>query len=252
MPLSLINNGDSGLDARTKINAAIQAADNPGANAALAAALAAKLDAAGGTMTGSLVNSTNGAASTPALSLTGTPFTGGSATTTKPLALLETTGATSNEWSTSGTMLGLNAPSGFSGNLLDVQINGARRGRVTSSGAYILTDSGGRDYDISPYSVFGIKFGGTITATMAVATRDGNAVYFGRDTAIGWTTSANDATAHIYGSTFLAAQLFNRTSTPEGSQAAAPGSAAFVNNGGAGEFYIKTSGTGATGWTKVI
>lgn len=75
-------------------------------------------------MTGALVNSTNGAASTPALSLTGTPFTGGSATTTKPLALLETTGATSNNWSTSGTMLGLNAPSGFAGNVIDLQRNG--------------------------------------------------------------------------------------------------------------------------------
>lgn len=96
----------------------------PGDNTALAAALAAKLDKAGGTMTGALVNSTNGAASTPALKFTGTPFTGGSSTTTKPLALFETAGATSNNWSTSGTMLGLNAPSGFAGNVIDAQLNG--------------------------------------------------------------------------------------------------------------------------------
>lgn len=94
------------------------------ATSALTTVLNAKLDLAGGTMTGALVNSTNGAASTPALKFTGTPFTGGSATTTKPLALLETTGATSNNWSTSGTMLGLNAPSGFAGNVIDAQLNG--------------------------------------------------------------------------------------------------------------------------------
>ena len=110
----------------------------PGDNTALAAALAAKLDKAGGTMTGALVNSTNGAASTPVLALTGTPFTGGTATTTKPLALLETTGATSNNWSTSGTMLGLNAPSGFGGSLLAAQLNGAARMSLASDGVISL------------------------------------------------------------------------------------------------------------------
>ena len=87
----------------------------------LAAALAAKLDLAGGTMTGALVNSTNGASGAPAIKLTGTPFSGGTGTTTKPLALIEPTGTTSTGWSTSGTMLGINAASGFAGRLLDVQ-----------------------------------------------------------------------------------------------------------------------------------
>ena len=103
------------------------------ATGALAAALAAKLPLSGGTMTGVLVNSTNGAASTPVLQLTGTPFTGGTATTTKPLALFETTGATSNNWSTSGTMLGVNAPSGFGGNIIDAQVNGVRKFSVDAS-----------------------------------------------------------------------------------------------------------------------
>lgn len=93
----------------------------PGDNTALAAALAAKLDLAGGTMTGALVNSTNGASGTPAIKLTGTPFSGGTGTTTKPLYLIEPTGTTSTGWNTSGTMLGVNAASGFAGNLLDVQ-----------------------------------------------------------------------------------------------------------------------------------
>lgn len=70
------------------------------------------------------IQSVNGAASAPPLSLTGTWFTGGTATTTKPALLIEPTGTTSTNWSTSGTGLGVNAPSGFTGNLLDLQING--------------------------------------------------------------------------------------------------------------------------------
>lgn len=100
----------------------------------LQAALDAKLAKAGGTMTGQLVNSTNGAASTPSLLLSGTPFTGGSATTTKPLVNIETAGATSTGWSTSGTMLGVNAPSGFAGNLADWQVNGTPRFKVDKDG----------------------------------------------------------------------------------------------------------------------
>lgn len=114
----------------------------PGGGMTQAAADALYLALAGGTMTGALVNSTNGAASTPALQLTGTPFTGGSATTTKPLALLETAGATSNNWSTSGTMLGVNAPSGFGGRLFDMQVNGSSRVQVSSTGGLELRPAG--------------------------------------------------------------------------------------------------------------
>ncbi len=45
--------------------------------------------------------------------------------------------------------------------------------------------------------------------------------------------------------------LFFRTSTPEGAQAAQPGSLCSVNNSGTGQLYIKTSGTGNTGWCLV-
>jgi len=77
----------------------------------------------GGTLTGQLIQSTNGAASTPPLLLSGTAFTGGSATTTKPSLLVEPTGTTSNNWSTSGTLLGANAPSGFTGSVISGQVN---------------------------------------------------------------------------------------------------------------------------------
>ena len=96
------------------------------------------------TNTFSLANtfSANGALSTPAVSITGTPITGGSATTTKPLVLIETSGATSTAWHTSGTMFGVNAPNAFSGTILEAQVNGASRLTLSSGGAMTLAASG--------------------------------------------------------------------------------------------------------------
>jgi hypothetical protein len=75
-----------------------------------------------------------GALSTPALAFTGAPIiTGGTGTTTKPLVLLEPTGATSTGWSTTGTMLGVNSLTGFTGSLLDLQINGVSKFLVNST-----------------------------------------------------------------------------------------------------------------------
>lgn len=54
----------------------------------------------------------------------GTWNTGGSSTTTKPYFLIEPSSATSTAWGTSGTGLGINAASGFVGNLADFQLNG--------------------------------------------------------------------------------------------------------------------------------
>jgi hypothetical protein len=73
------------------------------------------------------ISSLNGAASAPPATLTGTWFTGGTATTTKPQLLLEPAGTTSTAWSTAGTGLGINATSGFTGRLLDLQVNGTSR-----------------------------------------------------------------------------------------------------------------------------
>ena len=75
------------------------------------------------------------AASTPQEKISGNWYTGGTATTTKPQLLIEpATVGTSNAWSTSGTGLGVNAPSGFSGNLIDTQIAGSEKFRVDNSG----------------------------------------------------------------------------------------------------------------------
>lgn len=75
-----------------------------------------------------------GAASTPSVSFLGTWFTGGTSTTTKPKLLIEPSGTTSTAWSTSGTGLGINAASGFTGRLIDAQVNGTSRMVVTGAG----------------------------------------------------------------------------------------------------------------------
>jgi len=90
---------------------------------------------AANTFTGAQVISVKGVVSTPPLSLTGTIFSGGSATTTKPQLLIEPTGTTSTNWNTAGTMLGCNAPSGFAGNLLDLQRNGTNFWQFQAVGA---------------------------------------------------------------------------------------------------------------------
>jgi len=167
----------------------------PGDNAALAAALALKLDKAGGTMTGPLVNSTNGAASTPVLSLTGTPFTGGTATTTKPLALLETTGATSNNWSTSGTMFGLNAPSGFAGNLLSAQVNATNKCLITANGELYLNDA---DQVCMTYASSMVRFNGNASFSVGIG-RSGNVgLALGSIAGLRWTNDIPTAGADIH------------------------------------------------------
>jgi hypothetical protein len=94
------------------------------------------------TSSGRFINSYNATASSPAKAFTGTWFTGGTSTTTKPQVLIEPTGATSTAWSTSGTGFGVNAASGFAGNLLDLQVNGTSRAILTNAGRLDIVGTG--------------------------------------------------------------------------------------------------------------
>jgi hypothetical protein len=92
------------------------------------------------TLDGRFISSLNGDLSATGIAgvpvaATGTWITGGTATTTKPQVLIEPTGTTSTAWSTDGTGLGINAASGFAGRLLDLQLNGTSKFRVTHQGA---------------------------------------------------------------------------------------------------------------------
>lgn len=82
------------------------------------------------TIGGRFIDICAAAASLPPISVSGTWYTGGTATTTKPQVIIEPIGTTSTGWNTAGTGLGVNAPSGFSGNLLDLQVNGSSHARI--------------------------------------------------------------------------------------------------------------------------
>jgi hypothetical protein len=75
------------------------------------------------TASGIVTHSAAGAASASAATFTGAPYTGGTGTTTYPLVYInDGTGPTT--FSTNGTELGFNTPSGFTGNFLDAHVNG--------------------------------------------------------------------------------------------------------------------------------
>lgn len=142
------------------------------------------------TFTAANIFSANGAASTPALKLTGVLFTGGSATTTQPLCLIQPTGATAvSSWNTNGTFIGINSASGFAGNFLDfhnnggssvfrVDVNGTATTARDFSALYYTFQNGGYIYGISDGtwrmtkasgSGFGLlQFGGTSASFSAL------------------------------------------------------------------------------------
>lgn len=99
---------------------------------------------------------TNGAASTPVIKFTGSIFTGGSGTTTTPFMLWQPTGTTAaTDWSTSGTWWGVNAPTGFAGNFIDLRINAGGRFSLDKNG--VMTFSNGSTTNaISPFLAEGI------------------------------------------------------------------------------------------------
>lgn len=79
----------------------------------------------GNIFTASNTFSANGAASIPALSISGIVFAGGTSTTTVPLFLIQSNNSTAvSSWNTNGTQIGINCASVFSGNLIDFHANG--------------------------------------------------------------------------------------------------------------------------------
>jgi hypothetical protein len=90
------------------------------------------------TVLASTVHSSAGAASQAGLAVSGAPYTGGTGTTNFPQLYVNTSGSTGpSTFSTSGTMFGINAPSGFSGNLVDTFVNGTGKFTVQAAGGAI-------------------------------------------------------------------------------------------------------------------
>jgi hypothetical protein len=81
-------------------------------------------------------------ASQSAITLTGSPYAAGTATTSFPLLYLNS-GAAPTTFSTAGTMLGINEPSGFTGNAIDIHNNGGSSLlTVNGSTGSIITNGG--------------------------------------------------------------------------------------------------------------
>jgi YD repeat-containing protein len=133
--------------------------NSSGANAGLATVTTDGTDV---TLTGRFISSLNGAASAPPGTFTGTWFTGGTSTTTKPQVLIEPTGTTSTAWNTSGTGLGVNAASGFTGNLYDLQLNGTSK-YAFGVGALTFGDA----VDLAFNTTTGTKIGTATTQKLA-------------------------------------------------------------------------------------
>jgi len=113
-----------------------------------------------------------GAASKSQITITGTLFTGGSGTTTFP-SLYINQGTAPTNLSTAGTEFGINAPSGFTGNMIDLKLNGASTSSFTVSAlgattvAGLLTGSSGANFSGSVQAGSASFFGWTSTTFMS-------------------------------------------------------------------------------------
>lgn len=87
------------------------------------------------TFPGEIFHTGSGAANQAGIESTGTLFTGGTGTTTRPFFYINHGPTQPTTWSTLGTVIGINAPSGFTGSWLDFHINGGTSVfSVTNSG----------------------------------------------------------------------------------------------------------------------
>lgn len=97
-----------------------------------------------------VTNSVSGAASTPAVNNSGTPFAG-TATTSKALTLWEWGSPTTNNWDTVGNVLGINQASGGTANFLYFQVNAANVYKATFQGGFTFWNTNDfADYRGSP------------------------------------------------------------------------------------------------------
>lgn len=194
------------------------------------------------TLAGNTSITGNAAASTPIQLLSGTWYTSGTATTNKPQLLVEPAGTTSTNWSLNGTGLGVNAPSGFTGNLLNLQTNNSSKFKV--------------DYDGSVISSGQIQSASSVVTATNVGTLISNYYYptfaqTGTGQAvrgIALTPTYNQPSATSVQNTDL---LINRTETSLGTT---PGAQYLIDAqvGGSSKFSVSNAGAGylaAASWT---
>ena len=181
----------------------------------------------GNTFTGAQVISTAGAASTPAMTYSGSVYAAGTGTTTLPLWYHSPSGTTAaTTWNTSGTVLGTNEASGFSGNQLDLKKGGSSVFTVRHDG---FTQVG-----------VGFSCNNIYSATTILCLSLGSAFGASNGVVASGSLGLNGDTS--FGVTF-------GTGSPEGVKSAKVGTLYLRTDGGAGStLYVKEAGTGNTGW----
>lgn len=93
------------------------------------------------TWTGHHIFSVNGAASSPAMIFTGSPFAGTTGNSL-PLVFLQQTGATTPVFDSSGTFFGINYASGYAGTIFQCWANGTSVFRLTNAGGFFFNQGG--------------------------------------------------------------------------------------------------------------
>jgi len=214
-------------------------------SSALGAIPNSSVDGATGAVTlARLILAANAAASTPPMSMTGTWFTGGTSTTTKPHFLIEPAGTVSTAWSTSGTGLGVNAPSGFAGNLLDLQVNGTSVFNVNNAGwlgapvanfgSTVISSNG-----IALVNARSITFTGSLAGTV-----NWGDLFIARDAAntLAQRNGANAQTSRIY-NTFTSATDFELAKIEWAGNILRIGTEKGADGGTARDMELQTDGT---------
>lgn len=173
--------------------------------------------------TGAILDSQVGAASTPAVYLTGTAFAG-TGTTSFPLMLIQPSTATaSTAWGTSGTLLGVNAHTGIS-NVFDFQVDGTSRLSLSAGG--VLTTA---NVTMGASSTFTWSSRGALSSPASGTVQIGSI----------------DAAAPV-AQTFSAQSVVAGTSNTAGAAMVIQGSRS-TGTGAGGSITIKTAAAGSTG-----
>lgn len=93
---------------------------------------------------GQLTDQFSPSSGTSALAFTGTLLTGGTGTSNRPHVYINQGVTAPTTWSTSGTEIGVNAPSGFAGNFFDFHVNGGvSLAKLDSGGNLTVTSCSG-------------------------------------------------------------------------------------------------------------
>jgi hypothetical protein len=207
------------------------------------------------TLSARLINAFNAAASAPAKLFSGTWFTGGTSTTTKPHLLIEPAGTTSNNFSTAGTGFAVNGPAGFGGDLAWFGVGGQSRitlnsagtvgcvSLIATTGAFVNLQNNGGGYQINSNGRINLNAIGSLCWALDVFNGNPDLIVL-RDAAntLAQRNGTNAQTVRIY-NTFTSATNFERAKVEWVSNILRVGTEKGTAGGTARDMELQTDGT---------